>query len=194
MEENQTLRAIPVDFVVEAGLKANATEAKRRPYISLISDWAGSEGMPEAAEPYVSRLRPEGHQDTRLNEKEARMMLKPRYRDDESMNLLKEILAELDAYITQNPGTWTWAHVMRVMKDGGILNTSINSQFDSLVCFFVPGKKKDSVRKNGDYMIMKPIVAWMRWGGDNSHVDNEVYHYTTCKAVYQVFKALIERQ
>lgn len=194
MEENRSLPAIPVDFVVEAGLKSNATEAKRRPYISLINDWAVHEGMTEASELYVSRLRPDGQQAASLNEQELKLLLKPRYRDPQTIGMLREILAEIDIRIKQNPNTWTWAHVMRVMYDGDILCTNINSRFDNFVCSLVPGKKKDSVRKNGDYMMMKPTTPWHRWKCDNSQVENEAHHYMMCKEVYQEFKALIERQ
>lgn len=194
MEDNQSLTAIPVDFVVSTGLKSPATEAKRRPYISLISDWASHEGMAEAAEPYVSRLNPGARQAATLDDKALRMLLKPKYRDDASIEKLSQILSEVDVRIRQNPNTWTWAHVMRVMTDGGILNTRINSQFDQLVCSLVPGKKKDSVRKNGNYAIMDTTSPWMRWLGDGHHVDNESYHHMLCKEVYQEFKELIERQ
>jgi hypothetical protein len=129
-----------------------------------------------------------------LNEQALKVLLKPKYRDVESIALLRQILAEVDIRIRQNPNTWTWAHVMRVMSDGGILYTNINSQFDNLVCSLVSGKKKDSVRKNGDYMIMKPTASWERWGGDGRHVQNEAHHYMMCKEIYQEFKGLIERQ
>ena len=194
MEENQSLPAISVDFVVEAGLKSKPTEAKRQPYISLISDWASLMGMPGAAEPFVSRLRPGIYQSGTMDENQLKMLLKQKYRDEESIVLLREILAEVDVYISQNPNKWTWAHVMRVMIDGVILNTSINSKFDNLICWLVPGKKKDSVRKNGDYMIMTSGVSWQRWSGDNSYVDNEAQNYMICKEIYQQFKKLIERQ
>ena len=107
MEEKQLLPAIPVDFVVTTGLKANATEAKRRPYISLIADWARHEGMAEASESYISRLRLEGSQVAQLNEQALKVLLKPKYRDEESIALLRQILSEVDIRIRQNPNTWT---------------------------------------------------------------------------------------
>ena len=49
------LPAIPVDFVLQQGEKEH-TEAKRRPYSTLIRTWAEHEGKAEVGEKIVSKL------------------------------------------------------------------------------------------------------------------------------------------
>ena len=56
MDSKETrLAPIPVDFVIEQGLNEH-TEAKRRPYRTLITTWANHEGMPEQGETIASQL------------------------------------------------------------------------------------------------------------------------------------------
>ena len=56
------LRPIPVELVVELGLKEH-TPAKRRPYRELITTWAEREGMSELGETgRQSRAAGENHQ------------------------------------------------------------------------------------------------------------------------------------
>lgn len=190
-ETSNMLNPIPVSFVVDAGLHAPATEAKRKPYISLISDWAASEGRAEAAEPFVNQLQPGKKQEKQLDEREMKKLLKPNYRDEHSIQTLKEILEEVDNEIVNNPSTWTWAHVMRVMTDAGILGTNIYSQFDNLIRWFLPDKKKESVRKHGDYIIMETDRPWHRWQGDGSTIkDGESHHIMMCKQISKLFEPL----
>jgi len=190
-ETSNKLNPIPVSFVVDAGLHAPATEAKRQPYISLISDWAVSEGRAAAAEPYVNQLQPGKKHEKQQDGRELRKLLKPNYRDEHSIQTLKEILEEADNGIVNNPGTWTWAHVMRVMTDAGILGTNIVSQFDNLICWLLPDKKKDSVRKSGKYIIMMTDRPWHRWQGDGSSVkEGESHHIMMCKQISKLFEPL----
>ena len=56
MNDSDTqLTPIPVDFVIEQGLKEH-TEAKRRPYRTLITTWANHEGKSEQGETIASQL------------------------------------------------------------------------------------------------------------------------------------------
>lgn len=104
-ETSNMLNPIPVSFVVDAGLHAPATEAKRQPYISLISDWAVSEGRAAAAEPYVNQLQPGKKHEKQQDGRELRKLLKPNYRDEHSIQALKDILEEADNGIVNNPST-----------------------------------------------------------------------------------------
>ena len=54
-DSDKQLTPIPVGFVIEQGLKEH-TEAKRRPYRTLITTWAKHEGMPEQGETIASQL------------------------------------------------------------------------------------------------------------------------------------------
>ena len=49
------LPAIPVDFVLQQGEKEH-TEAKRRPYSTLIRTWAEHEGKAEVGEKIANKL------------------------------------------------------------------------------------------------------------------------------------------
>lgn len=187
------LAPIPVDFVVEEGLATKNTETARRPLMSLIEHWAEKTGDCSAARPYVVRLLPGKDQGARLDERTVLQLLTPKYRPAEKVAQLREILTEVDAFIVQNPGRWTWMHVMRVMKDAAIINTNIISQFENLIRWLLPYKKKDTVRKSGKSIIMEPERPWHRWRCDNTTLkENESFHYEMCKQVSQQFESLTD--
>ena len=52
------------------------------------------------------------------------------------------------------------------MKDAAIINTNIISQFENLIRWLLPYKKKDTVRKSGKSIIMEPERPWHRWRCD----------------------------
>ena len=183
------LTPIPASFVVEEGLKAKNTEVKRQPYIDIISHWAEREGMSESAKSYVDQLIP--NQCNTQDPRKMKDLLKLKYRSDEFIENLRAVLTEVNSVIVHNPGTWTWAQVMRVMTDASILNTNIASKFESLVLWLLPDKKKESVRKHGDYCIMDASAPWYRWRGDNSQVEHEARNYMMCKEISQLFESII---
>ena len=79
----------------------------------------------------------------------------------------------------------------RRMTDAGILGTNIVSQFDNLICWLLPDKKKDSVRKSGKYIIMMTDRPWHRWQGDGSSVkEGESHHIMMCKQISKLFEPL----
>ena len=70
--------------------------------------------------------------------------------------MLIQILRKIEDVIQSDAEMWTWAHVMRVMVDENILMAGVSpNRFDTIVCSLIPGKGKDTVRKNGDYSIMR---------------------------------------
>ena len=62
----------------------------------------------------------------------------PRFRQPEIAEKLIEIVRKLDAVIASKQENWTWAHVMRVMVDEGILYRPTNNRFDQLICRIAP--------------------------------------------------------
>ena len=77
---------------------------------------------------------------------------------------LIEIVRRIDEIIGSHRENWTWAHVMRVMCDEGILYKPTINRFDQIICSMVPNKGRDIVRKNGDYVyIMGQKEPWSSW-------------------------------
>ena len=189
----QTLAPIPVDFVVGEGLALKQEDPARRPLATLIEHWAEKSGDSEAARPYVAQLMPDAGQTASTEGRSYVHLLTPKYRQAEKIAQLKEILTELDLIIVQNTGRCTWMHVMRVMKDAAIINTNIISQFENLIRWLLPYKKKDTVRKSGKSIIMEPERPWHRWRCDNTTLkENESSHYEMCKQVSQQFESLTD--
>ena len=174
-----TLAPIAVDFVVEQGLQEK-TEAKRRPYIALICRWAQREGRAELGERIVSPLTLASGApklDSRLID------LTKKYREGELLQRLVNAMRELDNIIKVNIH-WTWAHVMRVLMDEGVLMTNIPNRFDRLVCSMIPGKGIDNVRKNGDYDMINSKRSWRDWLEDYSIDRDEANNRAICKEIF----------
>jgi hypothetical protein len=61
---------------------------------------------------------------------------------------------------------------MRVMVDETILMPSVTvNRFDTIICSMIPGKGKDTVRKNGDYRIMTDIKKTYQTMTSQSYLD-----------------------
>ena len=81
-DSDKQLTPIPVGFVIEQGLKEH-TEAKRRPYRTLITTWAKHEGMPEQGETIASQLNT-GKEIERLTDlQDLPTTIGPKYRKGE---------------------------------------------------------------------------------------------------------------
>lgn len=152
MEKTLTqLQPIPVEFVVGHAQTKN-TDGQRKPYIELIRQWAEHEGMEEEGLVAVRRLMNSAQIDAEHMPCEFYQL----YRNGDKATQLIKIINDINNVILSGEEMWTWAHVMRVMIDENILmaNVSVN-RFDALICSMIPGKGRDTVRKNGDYDIVK---------------------------------------
>ena len=189
MNETDTqLRAIPVDFVVEQGLREH-TEAKRRPYRTLITTWAEHEGLAEQGRMVANRLNTGKEPERLTNLQDLPSSVAPKYRKGEKAERLVMIIREVNAKV-ENDDNWTWALVMKVMLDEGLLMTNIPNKFDRLVCSMIPGKGIDTVRKNGDYSILEDIRSWHRWISETGVDWKEAVNRTVCEEIYEYFKPL----
>ena len=190
MDNNDTqLRPIPIELVIEQGLKEH-TEVKRRPYRNLITTWAEREGMSELGETIASQLNT-GKEPERL--KDLRNLpdsVAHQYRTGDKAEQLVMIIREIDAKV-RNDSNWTWALVMKVMLDEGLITTNIRNKFDVLICQIVEGKGLTSVRNNGDYTVLEDSRSWIQWIS-NSH-DNweEAIQRSVCEEIYKYFEPLL---
>ena len=162
MNDSDTqLTPIPVDFVIEQGLKEH-TEAKRRPYRTLITTWAKHEGMSEQGEAIASQLNT-GKEIERLTDlQDLPTTIGPKYRKGEKAEKLVMIIREINSRV-ENDENWNWALVMKVMLDEGLLMTNIPNKFDRLILSMIPGKGVDTVRKSGYYSVIEEHRSWHRW-------------------------------
>ena len=153
------IEPIPVEFVLGIA-QTKATDAQRRPYIDLIERWGEEQDCPEEARQLLRRLR-EG-QEIDLQKMPREFMA--RYRQPEVAARLIEIVRHINDVIASKQENWTWAHVMRVMTDEGIIFGVTHNKFDSIICSMIPGKGLDTVRKHGDYeYIMAQKDSWPFW-------------------------------
>lgn len=107
---------IPVEYVLGIA-QTKATDAQRRPYIDLIERWGDEMNCVDEARRLLRQLRNGQEIDTRKMPRE----FMPHYRQPEVAEQLIEIIRKIDAVIVAKQEKWTWAHVMRVMVDEGIL-------------------------------------------------------------------------
>jgi hypothetical protein len=148
-----------VEYILRVA-QSKATPAQRRPYVELIERWGEEQNCIDEARQLLKRLRDGQEIDPRKMPRE----FMPRYRQPEVAEKLIEIVRHIDAVIASKQENWTWAHVMRVMKDEGILYNPTINRFDQLICSMIPNKGRDTVRKHGDYeYIMGQEDPWSLW-------------------------------
>ncbi len=190
MDSKETrLTPIPVDFVIEQGLNEH-TEAKRRPYRTLITTWAEHEGMSEQGETIVSQLDT-GKEIKRLKDlQDLPSTIAPKYRKGEKAEQLVMIIREINTRV-ENDENWNWALVMKVMLDEGLLMTNIPNKFDRLMLSMIPGKGVDTVRKSGDYSIIEERRSWHRWISNPNDDWKEAANRTVCEEIYAYFRPLL---
>lgn len=153
------IEPIPVEYILRVA-QSKATPAQRRPYVELIERWGEEQNCIEEARQLLKKLRNGQEIDPRKMPRE----FMPRYRQPEVAEKLIEIIRHIDAVIASKQENWTWAHVMRVMKDEGILYNPTINRFDQLICSMIPNKGRDTVRKHGDYeYIMGQEDPWSLW-------------------------------
>ena len=160
MTTTQTgIEPIPVEFVLGIA-QSKGTPAQRRPYTELIERWGDETNCADEARQLLKRLRDGQVIDPRKMPRE----FMPRYRQPEVAEKLIEIVRQIDDVIASKQENWTWAHVMRVMVDEGILYRPTINRFDQLICAMIPDKGRDTVRKHGDYeYIMGQEEPWPAW-------------------------------
>lgn len=150
---------IPVEYVLGIA-QTKATDAQRRPYIELLERWGDEMNRADEVRRLIRQLR-EGQE---IDPHKMPREFMPRYRQPEVAEQLIEIIRKIDAVIVAKQEKWTWAHVMRVMVDEGILYKLTVNRFDQLICSMVPTRKSDTVRKHGDYAyLMRQKDSWPFW-------------------------------
>jgi hypothetical protein len=150
---------IPVEYVLNVA-QSKGTTAQRRPYVELIERWGKEQDCVDEVNQLLKRLRDGQELDPQAMPRE----FMPRYRQPEVARQLIEIVRRIDEIIGSHRENWTWAHVMRVMCDEGILYKPTINRFDQIICSMVPNKGRDIVRKNGDYVyIMGQKEPWSSW-------------------------------
>lgn len=153
------IEPIPVEYILRIA-QSKATAAQRRPYIELIKQWGEEMNCPDEARQLLMQLR-EGQV---LDPCKMPRDFMPRFRQQEVAEKLIEIVRKIDAVIASKQENWTWAHVMRVMCDEGILYKPTINRFDQLICAMIPDKGRDTVRKHGDYeYILEQEEPWSLW-------------------------------
>ena len=153
------IEPIPVEYILRIA-QSKATAAQRRPYIELIERWGEETGCADEAHQMLMQLR-EGQV---LDPCKMPRDFMPRFRQQEVAEKLIEIVRQIDAVIASKQENWTWAHVMRVMCDEGILYKPTINRFDQLICAMIPNKGRDTVRKHGDYeYLLEQEDPWSLW-------------------------------
>lgn len=188
MEKTLTgLPPIPVEYILGVA-QTKATDVQRRPYVSLIEGWGEEQNMAQEASDLLKRLRKNPEMDVKKMPKE----FSPKYRDPKMAQQLIEIIREIDEIISTRAEIWTWAHVMRVMMDEGILIKLKVNRFDTIICSMIPGKGHDTVRKSGKYSyLMDQKMPWSMWSSTiEANLGGEK---TICNMIAQKFSPILER-
>lgn len=183
-----TLAPIDIEFMVAEGLQEK-TEAKRRPYIKLIRRWAQQQGCAELGEVVAGRLALAGGVTVLTDIRHLPNEVSKKYRDGDKAEQLVRFVREIDGMIKLN-SNWTWAHVMRVMMDEGILMTNIPNRFDCLICSMIPGKGSGTVRKNGDYTLIDTKRSWRNWIENHNDDWDEANNRAICKEIFEFLEPL----
>ena len=148
------LPAIPVDFVLQQGEKEH-TEAKRRPYSTLIRTWAEHEGKAEVGEKIANKLNL-GKESEKLKDlRNLPNAVAPKYRTGEKAEQFVKIVRLIDDRI-QNDSNWTWALTMKVMLDAVTTNLTRffrnQPHFDALINYVIPHVLEEK-KKTGNKVV-----------------------------------------
>ena len=180
---------IPVAYVAGVA-KAKKTDGQRKPYVDLIKQWAEHESMEEAGLAAVSAITGTQQADPDHMPKE----LYQTFRKGEKAQQLIQIIRHIEDVIQSREEMWTWAHVMRVMMDENILIPVKPNRFDTIICSMIPGKGRDTVRKNGDYEITsKPDNSYRTWTSVGNVCATEASNKEICQQIAQCFAPILSR-
>ena len=188
MEKTKTgLPPIPVEYIIGVA-QTKATDAQRRPYVSLVERWGEEQNMADEASQLLKQLR----ENPEIDVKKMPREFTPKYRDPKIAKQLIAIIHDINDVIGTKREMWTWAHVMRVMMDEGILFKVSVNRFDTIICSMIPGKGRDNVRKHGDYkLLMDQEMPWSQW---NSRIDSNLGNEKIiCNMIAMKFAPLLER-
>ena len=183
------IEPIPVEYILSIA-QTKATPAQRRPYIELIERWGDETGCAEEARELLKRLRDGQEIDPHRMPRD----FQTKYRQPDVAEKLIEIVRKIDAVIASKQENWTWAHVMRVMVDEGILYKPTLNRFDTLICSMIPGKGHDTVRKHGDYAdIMGQEEPWSFWTQQSYINPTLAAERSICNQIALVFAPILTR-
>ena len=184
------IEPIPVEYILGIA-QTKATAAQRRPYIELIERWGDEMNCADKARELLKRLRDGQEIDPQKMPRE----FMPRYRQPEIARQLIDIIRQIDAVIASKQENWTWAHVMRVMVDEGIIFKTTPNRFDQLICAMIPGKGRDTVRKHGDYAyIMEQSESWYSWTSQSYINPTLAAERTICNQIALNFAPILSRK
>ena len=114
----------------------------------------------------------------------------PKFRKGEKAEKLVMIIREINAKVI-NDSNWTWALVMKVMLDEGLIITNIRNRFDKLICMMVEDKGGGNVRNNGDFSVFQDSRSWHDWIS-NPHDDwKEAADRAVCQEIYEYFLPIL---
>ena len=183
------IEPIPVEYILDIA-QTKATPAQRRPYIDLIERWGDKTDHAEEAHQLLRRLR-DGQV---INPQKMPREFMPRYRQPEVAEKLIEIVRQIDDVIASKQENWTWAHVMHVMVDEGILYKPTINRFDQLICSMIPDKGRDTVRKHGNYeYLTKQKEPWPCWTSQ-SYIDPKLAaERSICNQIALQFAPILTR-
>jgi hypothetical protein len=116
------------------------------------------------------------------------------YRKGEKAELLIQLIQDINEKIVNNEENWTWAHVMRVMIDEGIIFKMTPNRFDTIITSMIPGKGKDNVRHKGDYTIISKKNPWPLWGKMSALDPEEAQDRLICNMIAMEFQPVIRRK
>ena len=184
------IEPIPVEYILRIA-QSKATAAQRRPYIELIERWGEEMNCPDEARQLLKCLR-EGQV---LDPSKMPRDFMPRFRQPEVAEKLIEIIRHIDAVIASKQENWTWAHVMRVMCDEGILYKPTINRFDQLICAMIPNKGRDTVRKHGDYayIMEEQEDPWTLWPKDSYLNPTLAAERSICNQIALAFAPILTR-
>lgn len=184
------LTDIEVSFVV-GHARAKGSDSQRRPYVELIKSWAEHQGMTAEGEAAIVEITGTRQTDAEHMPKEFYQQ----YRSGERAEELIRIIRFLNDIIQSGEEMWTWAHVMRVMVDENILLSQVSiNRFDAIICSIVPGKGRDTVRKNGNYAIMTDRDrSYHTWSSSSYLAPKEASEKEICQQIAQQFAPILSR-
>lgn len=182
------LAAIPIEYVVGIA-QSKATPAQRRPYIELLERWGEEQGCMDEVRQVLKRLREGKEIDVGKMPREVM----PRYRQPELAKRLVQIVRDINDTIAAKTELWTWAHVMRVMTDEGIIARMSPNKFDEIICSMIPDKGRDTVRKHGDYGIMHEKDTWQMWPRESYLEPEKAHRRVVCNQIALMFAPILQR-
>ena len=190
MNQSETsIKPIPISYIVEHA-NTKTTEARKMPYKELILKWGKANGCESEAELAIKGVG----EDVTLFADKMPKEFTPRFRQKERAEKLMEIIRCINDKISTDQENWTWAHVMKVMIDEGIIFSITPNKFDTLIRGMIPGKNKDTIRKHGDYSIIKDEEPWSEWTSQSFINPGVAADRMICETIAQEFSPVLERK